>query len=85
MSEPKQPAILVEWIQHPKLREMLEWVATEFSQAEQRSFDNNTEGTNLKDFKHSMKRWAENGRDRYDELAKKIAELPDLEEEEIWI
>lgn len=80
---PTQPAVLVEWTEHPKLRDLLYWVSCEFSHSEQRSFADNTEGINLKDLKYSMKHWAEAGIDRYEQLIKKIAELPDIEEEEI--
>ena len=83
MSEPKQPAILIEWDQYPPLLKLYDWIGCEFSHSEERSFNENIEGYNLRDLKYSMKRWAENGIDRYEQLLKKIAELPDLEEEMI--
>jgi hypothetical protein len=79
----KQPAIYVEWDQYPPLLKLYDWVACEFSLSEQRSFADNTEGINLKDLKYSMRHWAEGRIESYKQLIDKIAELPDLEEEEI--
>jgi hypothetical protein len=84
-SSKKQPAVLVEWTEHPKLRELLEWIAAEFCQGELRSLDSETTGYNLKDYKFSIGQWAERGHDRYEELIKRTKDLPDLEDEVITI